>query len=804
MASTHVQPRSSSPSGSRHVLQSFNGLKYTDKNVIELSSDEEERPLASQSKTNQNPKDSTSSSRHISRPERSKDSRNSMPSTCSASSLSIRSSATLLTRDELMHRSQSANRQTRSPQHKNSSASSQLASQFTIQQTQESDSFTQKKSTQILPGSQLVRAICQPLIKPSLSKDVNSSHHSRGALLKDQECAWSTKGSLFASIAEQMGITEKRKPPEHDDLEDDSILESTISLNQSERLMKRRKVYDDLQNKNQASPQAANVSGATCEQIQSNPTSLAFHPATSLMTPSNPSRVGLMPLKGARPRVVHLDKSSCPVHGIDPLVPLPSIKPKSRAQSPDWTETPCHLRPLQGQERPGEFSDELQKTWILQNKPDLSSPLGHLIFTEEINTNQMWENPEIPRIDVIVPQEIKDTRNVPDKDNISPEVDSDHKSDAIPIIQLDDALAPPLEFVYTDRLVYRTHERPLPPNWHCNCHGDCRNNPKCECRAFQSEMIRKISSAMNMEDIHEDVKNFEGFAYSSTRRPLHSHSKKNDTDDPEARAIREIFTLGQLPVFECNSLCGCGPDCINRTVGRGRREKLSIEKTLMRGWGVFADHPISIGRLVTHYSGEIITDPMSSDRGKRKYDRIGRTYVFDLDPWWIDKVYTQKTYAQEGIMLINENIKSVQGPSNTSEAGLLSNTSQELTAKKDAATKATQIVTKDQVPEDSEVEGVYSVDAFLYGNISRFINHSCNANTAVVPVYIDDGDPTRPIFAMFANKMIKTGKEITTSYSDPHAVSEDQGATKTGNHGSNGRYMACKCGAHNCKGIMFA
>jgi hypothetical protein len=63
---------------------------------------------------------------------------------------------------------------------------------------------------------------------------------------------------------------------------------------------------------------------------------------------------------------------------------------------------------LQGRERPEEFSGELQKTWIFKNTPDLSTPLGHLIFTEEINSNQMWENPAIPRIEVVVPDDVKE------------------------------------------------------------------------------------------------------------------------------------------------------------------------------------------------------------------------------------------------------------------------------------------------------------------------------------------------------------------------------------------------------------
>lgn len=489
-------------------------------------------------------------------------------------------------------------------------------------------------------------------------------------------------------------------------------------------------------------------------------------------------------------------ETSCAVHPF-PLLPLPPVIPRCRPQSPDWSRIPRHKRPLQGRERPEEFSDELQKTWILNNDPDLSTPLGHLIFSDEINANQMWENPEIPRIDVVVPDDVKEQMLEDSK--------AAKASQGAKPARLDQSLAPPLEFIYTDRLVYRNNERPIPARWHCNCHGDCLNNPNCECRAYQSKKIREIAAACDFE-LGENVTNFEGFAYISHRKPRHSHHKKPENGDMDARSISEIFTTGTFPVFECNSLCRCGPDCINRTVGRGRREKLSIEKTVSRGWGVFADHTIPVGRLVTHYSGELITDAMSWERGEKIYDKIGRTYIFDLDPWWIKTVSSQ-TLANEGLLVLCEANTSSQvqktltaGPSNSSHQNLNgSRTTSSSTSKKKQKKKSNGV-------DDNEVECIYSVDAFLYGNISRFINHSCSANTAVVPVYIDDSDPTRPIFAMFAQKMIKPGMEITTSYSDPNADAEDMMHNKIrqGTESHMGRYMQCKCGAPNCKGIMFA
>ncbi|KNE97578.1 hypothetical protein, variant [Puccinia striiformis f. sp. tritici PST-78] len=475
-----------------------------------------------------------------------------------------------------------------------------------------------------------------------------------------------------------------------------------------------------------------------------------------------------------------------------PLMSLPKIIPRARPTSPDWSKIPLRERPLQGRERPDEFEDELQKTWIVTGNPDLSTSLGHSIFSDEINSKQMWENPQIPRIEVVVPDEVRD--------QMYEEAARGEKSTG-----LDQSLAPPMEFIYTDRLIYRNNERPIPPNWHCNCDGDCRNNPNCECRAFQTWMVREVAQGMNIE-LTEDITSFEGFAYHSTRKPRHSHAKKSDNGDVETRSVSDIFVNFGFPVFECNSLCGCGPDCINRTVGRGRREKLSIEKTISRGWGVFADHLIPAGRLVTHYSGEVITDAMSLERGQKKYDKIGRTYIFDLDPWWIETVHAQ-TLANDGLVVICESKLSSDTQKSLAASGSgLPNQNLNGSMNASSKSKIEKKNGKSKKQEENDVECIYSVDAFLYGNISRFINHSCSANTSIVPVYIDDSDPTRPIFAMFANKQIKGGAEITTSYSDPNSEEGKKTNKKMEqiNESRPDRYMQCKCGASNCRGMMFA
>jgi histone-lysine N-methyltransferase SUV39H len=59
---------------------------------------------------------------------------------------------------------------------------------------------------------------------------------------------------------------------------------------------------------------------------------------------------------------------------------------------------------------------------------------------------------------------------------------------------------------------------------------------------------------------------------------------------------------------------------------------------------------------------------------------------------------------------------------------------------------------------------LYTVDAATYGNISHFINHSCEPNLAVFAVWINCLDPNLPKLALFATRNIKEGEEITFDY----------------------------------------
>ncbi|OMJ12984.1 Histone-lysine N-methyltransferase SUV39H1 [Smittium culicis] len=92
-----------------------------------------------------------------------------------------------------------------------------------------------------------------------------------------------------------------------------------------------------------------------------------------------------------------------------------------------------------------------------------------------------------------------------------------------------------------------------------------------------------------------------------------------------------------IPIYECNWTCACGPLCFNRIVQRGPTVSLQIFRTRLKGWGVRTLQPLQKGQFIAEYVGEIITNEEADRRGK-KNDKLGSTYLFDLDA---DKEYDE-------------------------------------------------------------------------------------------------------------------------------------------------------------------
>ncbi|XP_016998997.2 histone-lysine N-methyltransferase Su(var)3-9 isoform X1 [Drosophila takahashii] len=94
-------------------------------------------------------------------------------------------------------------------------------------------------------------------------------------------------------------------------------------------------------------------------------------------------------------------------------------------------------------------------------------------------------------------------------------------------------------------------------------------------------------------------------------------------------------------------------------------------------------------------------------------------------------------------------------------------------------------------------ESEYTIDAANYGNISHFINHSCDPNLAVFPCWIEHLNVALPHLVFFTLRPIKAGEELSFDYI--RADNEDLPYENL----STAVRVECRCGADNCRKVLF-
>ncbi|KAK8606797.1 hypothetical protein V6N13_052554 [Hibiscus sabdariffa] len=174
---------------------------------------------------------------------------------------------------------------------------------------------------------------------------------------------------------------------------------------------------------------------------------------------------------------------------------------------------------------------------------------------------------------------------------------------------------------------------------------------------------------------------------------------------------RIILEEGYL-VYECNHLCSCNRACPNRVLQNGVRVKLEVFKTENKGWGVRAAEPILSGTFVCEYIGEVLDEQEASSR-RIRYDRDDCNYMYNVD-----------SHINDMSRLIEGQIK-------------------------------------------------YVIDTTKYGNVSRFINHSCSPNLVNHQVLVDSMDCQRAHIGLYASQDVSNSqhrkvKSVTCSDKDIH------------------------------------
>ncbi|KJA17689.1 hypothetical protein HYPSUDRAFT_146188 [Hypholoma sublateritium FD-334 SS-4] len=346
-----------------------------------------------------------------------------------------------------------------------------------------------------------------------------------------------------------------------------------------------------------------------------------------------------------------------------------------------------------------------QKTYLQHCKH--SRDLPH-IFQDYVNDMPMYLRalPEMRRVFEAMIME-NTVRDEPDAPKIEVQNDVDNEP------------TPPWEFYYSNEMwLGEGVPRPDIDNLvRCSCKGAC--NPKsktCACLKRQ----RDACQDPNLE-----------FAYDKTGK----------------------LKIPGYPIFECNDLCGCGDECRNRVVQHGRKVSVSIKKTHLKGWGVFATKKILAGTFIGIYSGELITDVVAHKRGIN-YNKFGRTYLFDIDFHHL----------------------------------------------------------KD---DDSNWNNKFTVDAYHAGNFTRFLNHSCDPNSRLFACYINEGNVEKPLLVIFSLRDIEANEEICFNYQGDYPGDDDESRDGEGNEegkeegpsmaaeARDSIYQKCRCGARNCTGMFF-
>lgn len=189
-------------------------------------------------------------------------------------------------------------------------------------------------------------------------------------------------------------------------------------------------------------------------------------------------------------------------------------------------------------------------------------------------------------------------------------------------------------------------------------------------------------------------------------------------------------------VYECGPHCKCPSSCYNRVTQRGIKFQLEVFKTESRGWGVRPLTSIPSGSFICEYVGELLEEKIADER-------IGNDeYLFDVGQNLIDS-------------------------SNDPEAS----------------------------PAGPRAGRGYTIDALTYGNVGRFINHSCLPNLHAQNVIYDNDDKRMPHIMLFAMENIPPLTELTYHYN--YSLGQI--------HDSNGnvKVKKCYCGAVGCSGRMY-
>ncbi|TYI94484.1 hypothetical protein E1A91_D02G207300v1 [Gossypium mustelinum] len=207
-------------------------------------------------------------------------------------------------------------------------------------------------------------------------------------------------------------------------------------------------------------------------------------------------------------------------------------------------------------------------------------------------------------------------------------------------------------------------------------------------------------------------------------------------------------------VFECGPNCGCGPECVNRTSQQGLKYQLEVYRTKEKGWAVRSLDFIPSGAPVCEYVGILRKNDELEDISENDY-------IFEIDCW----------HTMKGIGGRERRLGDVSLP--------MSNLVDEV----------------DERTLESEPEPEFCIDASSFGNVARFINHSCDPNLFVQCILSSHHDVRLARIVLFAADDIPRMQELTYDYNYAiDSVIGPDGKTKQ---------LPCFCGTSECRKRLY-
>lgn len=281
-------------------------------------------------------------------------------------------------------------------------------------------------------------------------------------------------------------------------------------------------------------------------------------------------------------------------------------------------------------------------------------------------------------------------------------------------------------------------------------------------------------------------------------------------------------------VYECGPWCGCvRARCQNRLVQRGIKVRLQVFQTDRCGWGVRCRDDLDRGTFVCMYAGVMlrrVQSPAEAPPPKlTRADLPSDDEVEVVTEWLAPPVLESRSNLLEQPMSTPTSpplhVPVIQRPADTAAAAstpqdrdktVLVGAPPPLSPSvgesgghspgQDNNVAMTPACPQGVAPQVHGVNGteshkslkramkvddIYVLDASKEGNVSRFINHSCQPNLFIQNIFTDCHDPAFPVIAFFTSRAVKAGTELTWNYS---ADTQSK------------REVVCLCGSDGCRG----